>query len=163
MSSDDSDNGASPRTRSSSASELMMKFLMSSPSPSSSSPTEGPTVGESLLDLICVNHSSKPGNITLYEDRLRTNIIGELSLKYYLKENQGKNPVVRRVYAEVQEIDRVSYRSLCIITKVGERPITAQIIPGLVMPLLVAKAVTGGGQGGSRPPLTDSGGGSAPP
>ena len=39
----------------------------------------------------------------------------------------------------MQEIDRVSYRSLCIITKVGERhvPITAQIIPGLVMPLLV--------------------------
>ena len=39
----------------------------------------------------------------------------------------------------MQEIDKVSYRSLCIITKVGERhvPITGHIIPGLVMPLLV--------------------------
>ena len=109
--------------------------LLSSPS----APTEEPTIGESLLDVICVKHSSKPGNITLDEDRLCTIIIGELSLKYYLKDNQGKNPVVRRVYAEVQEIDRVSYRSLSILTKVGERhvPITAQIIPGLVMPLLV--------------------------
>ena len=65
--------------------------------------------------------------------------MGELSLEYFLQENQGKDPVVRRAYAEVQEIDRVSYKSLCFITKVGERyvPITAQIIPGLVMPLLV--------------------------
>ena len=135
--SDDSDMGncTSPRERSSSILELMMKLSTSSPS----SPTEGPTIGGSLLDVICVNHSSKPGNITLYEDRLRTNIIGEQSLKYYSKDNQGKNPVVRRAYAEVPEIDRVSYRSLCIITKVGERhvPITAHIIPGLVMPLLV--------------------------
>ena len=110
MSSDESDNGSSPRTRSSSASELMMKLSMASPRPSSSSPIEGPTVGESLLDLICVNHSSKPGNITLYEDRLRTNIIGELSLKHYLKDNKGKKPVVRRAYTEVQEIDKVSCR-----------------------------------------------------
>ena len=89
--------------------------------------------------VLCIKHSSKPGNIILYEDSLRTNIIGELSLEYFLKENQGKDPIVRRAYAEVQEIDRVSYRSLCFITKVGERyvPITAQIIPGMVMPLLV--------------------------
>ena len=106
--SDESDMGnTSPRERSSSVSELMMKLSTSSPS----APTEGPTIGESLLDVICVKHSSKPGNITLYEDRLRTNIIGELSLKYYLKDNQGKNPVVRRAYAEVQENDGVSYRS----------------------------------------------------
>ena len=52
--------------------------LLSSPS----APTEEPTIGESLLDVICVKHSSKPGNITLYEDRLRTNIIWELSLEY---------------------------------------------------------------------------------
>jgi hypothetical protein len=74
----------------------MMKLSTSSPS----SPTEGTTIGESLLDVICVNHSSKPGNITLYEDRLHTNIIRELSLKYYLKDNQGKKPVVRRAYTE---------------------------------------------------------------
>ena len=40
------------------------------------------SIGESLLDTICVNHSSKP--------------------------------VVRRAYTEVQEIETVSYRSLCI-------------------------------------------------
>ena len=141
MSSDESDNGASPRTRSSSASELMMKLSMSSPRPSTSSPIEGPTFGKSLLDLICVNHSSKPGAITLYEDRLRTNIIGELGLKQFLKDNRGKKPVVRRSYTEVLEIDKVSYRSLCIITKMGERhlPITAHIIPGVALPLLVGR------------------------
>ena len=111
--------------------------LLSSPN----APTEEPSIGESLLDAICIEHSSKPGNITLYEDRLRNNIIGELSLEYYLKGNQGKKPVVRRAYTELQEIDTVSYRSLCIITKVGERhgPITAHIIPGLVLPLLVGR------------------------
>ena len=136
--SDDSDTyPSSPRARSSSVSEMMKKLTTTTSSPSA--PTEGPTIGECLLDVICVKHSSKPGNITLYEDSLHTNIIGELSLEYFLQENQGKDPVVRRAYAEVQEIDRVSYRSLCIITKVGERhvPITAQTIPGLVMPLLV--------------------------
>ena len=82
-----------------------------------------------------VYHSSKPGNITLYEDRLRTNIIGELSLKHFLKDNKVKKPVVRRAYTEVQEIDKVSYRSLCIITKMGEwhLPITAHIIPGVAL------------------------------
>ena len=135
--SDDSDTyPSSPRARSSSVSEMMMKLTTSITSPSA--PKEGPTIGECLLDVLCIKHSSS-GNLILYEDSLRTNIIGELSLEYFLQENKGKDPVVRRAYAEVQEIDRVSYRSLCFITKVGERyvPITAQIIPGMVMPLLV--------------------------
>ena len=119
MSSDESDTGASLRTRSLSASELMMGLSMSSPRPTTSSPIEGPTVGKSLLDLICVNHSSKPGAITIYEDRLHTNIIGELGLKQFLTDNRGKRPVVRRSYTEVLEIDKVSYRLLCIITKMG--------------------------------------------
>ena len=125
------------RERSSSVSELMMKLSTTASSPSA--PTEGPTIGECLLDVLCIKHSSKPGNLILYEDSLRTNIIGELSLDYFLKENQGKDPIVRRAYAEVQEIDRVSYRSLCFITKVGERyiPITAKVIPGMVLPLLI--------------------------
>ena len=46
--------------------------LLSSPN----APTEEPSIGESLLDTICIEHSSKPGNITLYEDRLHNNIIG---------------------------------------------------------------------------------------
>ena len=92
-----------------SASELMMGLSMASPRPSTSSPIEGPTVGKSLLDLICINHSSKPGAITLYEDRSRTNIIGELGLKQFLIDNKGKKPVVRRSYTEVLEIDKVSY------------------------------------------------------
>ena len=101
--SDDSEmDNTSPRERSSSVSELMMKLATFSPS----APTEGPTIGECLLDVLCIKHSGKPGNLILYEDSLRTNIIGELSLEYFLKENQGKDPVVRRAYAEVQEIDK---------------------------------------------------------
>ena len=96
MSSDESETGASPRARSLSASELMMGLSMASPRPSASSPIEGPTVGKSLSDLICVNHSSKPGAITLYEDRLRTNIIGELGLKQFLKDNRGKKLTSRQ-------------------------------------------------------------------
>ena len=101
---------------------------------SSSAPTD-----ECLLDVLCVKHSRKLGGLILYEDSLRANIIGELSLEEFLKDNQGKEPTVRRAYAEVQEINRVSYRSLCFITKVGERyiPITAKVIPGMVLPLLV--------------------------
>ena len=42
------------------------------------------------------------GYISIYEDSLYTNIIGEFSLKDFLKENQIRSPVVRTEYAEVQ-------------------------------------------------------------
>ena len=51
---------------------------------SPSAPTDGTTIGECLLDVLCVKHSSKPGGLILYEDSLRANIIGELSLEEFL-------------------------------------------------------------------------------
>ena len=56
-----------------------------------------------------------------------------------MKDNQAKGPTVRTAYAEVQEINRVSYRSLHFTTKIGKKyiPVTAKIIPGMVLPLLV--------------------------
>ena len=114
-----------------------MKLSISTTSPSA--PTDGTTIGECLLDVLCVKHSSKPGGLTIYEDSLHTNIIGELSLEEFLKDNQGKNPTVRTTYAEVQEINRVSYRSLYFTTKIGKRhiPVMAKVIPGMVLPLLL--------------------------
>jgi len=91
------------------------------------------------LDVLCVKHSGKPAGLTIYEDSLRTNIIGEFSLKEFLKDNQVKGPVVQTQYAEVQEINRVSYRSLHSTTKIGKKwiPVTAKVIPGVALPLLV--------------------------
>ena len=81
---------------------------LSTSTSSHSGPTDGTTIVECLLDVLCVKHSSKPGGFILYEDSLRANIIGELSLEEFLKDNQGKEPRVRTAYAEVQEINRVS-------------------------------------------------------
>ena len=79
--------------------------------------------------------------MTIYEDSLHTNIIGELSLEEFLKDNQAKTPTVRTVYVEVQEliVNRVSYRSLYFPTKIGKRhiPVMAKVIPGMVLPLLL--------------------------
>ena len=58
--------------------------------------------------------------LTIYEDSLYTNIIGEFSLKDFLKENQVRSPVVRTQYAEVQEIDMFSYRFMHTTTKVDK-------------------------------------------
>ena len=91
------------------------------------------------LDVLCVKHSGKPAGLTIYEDSLRTNIIGEFSLKEFLKDNQAKSPTLRTEYAEVQEINRASYRSLHSTTKIGKKwiPVTAKVIPGIALPLLV--------------------------
>ena len=74
--------------------------------------TDGATVGECFLDVICVKCSGTSAGLTIYEDSLRTNIIGEFSLNEFLKENQVRSPVVRKEYVELQEINRVSYRSI---------------------------------------------------
>jgi hypothetical protein len=60
-------------------------------------------------------------------------------LKKFLKENQARSPIVRTEYAEVQEINRVSYRSMHTTTKVDKKwlPVTARVIPGVALPLLV--------------------------
>ena len=79
--------------------------------------TDGTTFGECFLDVVCTKYSGTSAGLTIYEDSLRTNIIGEFSLKDFLKENQVRSPVVRTEYAEVQEIDRVSYRSMPILQR----------------------------------------------
>ena len=58
-----------------------------------------------------------------------------------MKENQIKNPVVRKEYAEVQEINLVSYRSMHTTTKVDKKwlTVTARVIPGVC-----SIAITGG-------------------
>ena len=77
--------------------------------------------------------------LTIYEDSIYTNIIGEFLLNDFLKENQIWSLVVRKEYAEVQEINMVSYRSMHTTTKVDKKwlPVTARVIPGVALPLLV--------------------------
>ena len=101
--------------------------------------TDGATVGECLLDVLCVKYSGTLAGLTIYEDSLRKNIIGEFSLNDFLKENQVRSPVVRKEYVEVQEINMVSYRSMHTTTKVDKKwlPVTARVIPGVALPLLV--------------------------
>ena len=91
------------------------------------------------MDTLCVKYSGMSAGLTIYEDSLYTNIISEFSLKDFLKENQIRSPVVRTQYAEVQEIDMVSYRSMHTTTKVDKKwlPVTARVIPGVALPLLV--------------------------
>jgi hypothetical protein len=62
-----------------------------------------------FLDVLCVKYFGKSAGLTIYEDSLRTNIIGEFSLKEFLKDSQARSPVVWTEYAVVQEINRVSY------------------------------------------------------
>ena len=44
--------------------------------------------------------------MTIYEDSLRINIIGEYSLKDFLKEHHIRGPVVQTEYVVVQDIDK---------------------------------------------------------
>ena len=48
-------------------------------------------------------------------------------------------PVIRTEYVEVQEINKVSYRSMHTVTKVDKKwlPVMARVIPGISLPLLV--------------------------
>ena len=57
----------------------------------------------------------------------------------FLKINQARSLVIRTEYVEVQEINKVSYRSMHTFTKVGKKwpPVTAQVIPGVTLPLLM--------------------------
>ena len=76
--------------------------MMSLNTKGSAAATDGATVGECLLDTLCVKYSGISAGLTIYEDSLYMNIIGEFSLKEFLKENQIRSPVVRTEYAEVQ-------------------------------------------------------------
>ena len=123
------------RTRALSILDLMNSLNTKGPGAA----TNGVTVGECLLDTLCVKYSGISAGLTIYEDSLYTNIIGEFSLNDFLKENQIRSPVVRTQYAEVQEIDMVSYKSMHTTTKVDKKwlPVMARVIPGVALPLLV--------------------------
>ena len=136
----DSDDDQQPRMRSQSVSSMMMA-LSTSPPPRDH--TEAPQpIGENLLDALCIKYGGQPQGLLMYDDRIKTNIIGEFSVEEFLKEHQRSEPAaVRRQYTEVQDIDRVSYRSLYHTTRIGDRyiPIVARIIPGIVLPLLTGR------------------------
>ena len=95
--------------------------------------------GECLLDSLCVKYSGTLGGRTIYEDGLYTNIIGEFALDKFLKVKQVRSPVVRTEYVEVQEINMVSCRSMHTVKKVDKKwlPVTARVISGISLPLLV--------------------------
>ena len=102
MSTDSMDESANPtRTRAVSISDMMMSLNTKGPGAA----TDGATVGECLLDTLCVKYLGMSAGLTIYEDSLYTNMISEFSLKDFFKENQIRSPVVRTQYAEVQEID----------------------------------------------------------
>ena len=97
------------------------------------------SIGENLLDALCIKYSSQPSGLIIYDDRLKANIIGEFSVDEFRKIYQTRKPIVRRQYSEVQDIDQISYRSLTHNTRIGDRyiPIVAKIIPGTALPLLI--------------------------
>ena len=112
------------RSRAASISDLMMSWNTQGPSAA----TNGVTVGECLLDMLCVKYSGISAGLTIYEDSLYTNIISEFSLNDFLKENQIRSPVARKEYAEDQEINMVSYRSMHATTHADKKwlPVTAR-------------------------------------
>ena len=99
------------------------------------------SIGENLLDALCIKYSSQSSGLIIYDDRLKTNIIGEFTVDEFRKIYQTRKPLVRRQYTEVHEIDQVSYRSLTHNTRIGDRyiPIVARIIPGIALPLLMGR------------------------
>ena len=99
------------------------------------------SIGENLLDALCIKYSSQPSGLIIYDDRLKANIIGEFSVDEFRRIYQSRKPVVRRQYSEVQDIDQISYRSLTHNTRIGDRyiPIVARIIPGTALPLLMGR------------------------
>ena len=98
------------------------------------------SIGENLLDALCIKYGSQPPGLIMYDDRLKANIIGEFSVEF-IWVHQSSDPVVRRQYFEVQDIDQISYRSLTHNTRIGDRyiPIVARIIPGTALPLLMGR------------------------
>ena len=76
------------RSRAASISDLMMSLNTQGPGAA----TNGVTVGECLLNMLCIKYSGTSGDQTIYEDSLYTNIIGEFSLKDFLKENHIRSP-----------------------------------------------------------------------
>ena len=82
MSTDSMDESPKPtRTRAVSISNMMISLNTKGPGTA----TDGASVGECLLDTLCVKYLGMSAGLTIYEDSLYTNIIGEFSLKDFLK------------------------------------------------------------------------------
>ena len=97
---DSDDQDQQPRMRSQSVSSMMMALSTSPPPPRDH--TEAPQpIGENLLDALCIKYGGQPQGLIMYDDRLKTNIIGEFSVEEFLTEHQGSVPAVRRQYTEV--------------------------------------------------------------
>ena len=93
------------------------------------------------MDALCIKYSSQSSGLIIYDDRLKTNIIGEFSVDEFRRIYQTRKPLVRRQYTEVHDVDQISYRSLTHNTRIGDRyiPIVARIIPGIALPLLMGR------------------------
>ena len=72
------DHPPTSRTRALSISELIKSLHMQSPG----TVTDGTTIGECFLDVLCTKYSGMSAGMTIYEDSLRTNIIGEFVRTY---------------------------------------------------------------------------------
>ena len=79
------------------------------------------SIGEKLLDALCVKYSGRSSGLIMYDDRLKDNIIGEFTVDAFRKIYQTRKPLVRRMYTEVHDIDQVSYRSLTHNTRIGDK------------------------------------------
>ena len=82
--SDSDDIDQQPRMRSQSVSSMMMALSTSPPPHKPHQP-----IGENLLDALCIKYSGQPQGLIMYDDRLKTNIIGEFSVEEFLTEHQG--------------------------------------------------------------------------
>ena len=119
----------------------MSTIQSSNPPPPGDDQEVTQSIGENLLDALCVKYSSRSSGLIIYDDRLKANIIGEFTVDEFRKIYQTRKPLVRRQYTEVHDIDQVSYRSLTHNTRIGDRyiPIVARIIPGIALPLIMGR------------------------
>ena len=73
-----SEDDQQPRMRTPSISSMMTQLSPSPPPRDNPEVTQ--SIGENLLDALCVKYSSQPSGLIIYDDRLKANIIGEFSV-----------------------------------------------------------------------------------
>ena len=131
----DDSSPSSGRTRGIRISEMMFGLATHG----SGAANKDQSIGEFFFNSISFKYGDMPAGRTMYVDGLQTNIIRELSVSDFLHIHQARTPVIRTEYVEVQEIGKVSYRSMHTLIKAGKNwlPIIARIIPGVSVPLLM--------------------------
>ena len=55
------------------------------------------SIGENLLDALCIKYSSQPPGLIIYDDGLKANIIGEFSVDEFRRIYQSRDPVVGNI------------------------------------------------------------------